>query len=145
MPLISSHLTPTALPGDPQQTTALLVNPPVYDIQYRAEWSQPYRLLRIASLLKKLGCKRHELFDFMEAPGEKRKMTQRRIAPGRLFDTLSPILNNVDYFLSDIGVFKMLKRNGFEEFVRQRLINAELSRGLADAQCSKTPSTRVIR
>jgi hypothetical protein len=28
--------------------------------------------------------------------------------PGRLFDILHPILNNVNYIMSDIGVFKML-------------------------------------
>jgi len=42
---------------------------------------------RASRLLKKLGYKHRELFDFMEAPGEKRKMTQRCVAPGRLFDT----------------------------------------------------------
>ncbi|MBM3298970.1 MAG: hypothetical protein FJY85_03350, partial [Deltaproteobacteria bacterium] len=65
------------LPGDPQQKTALLINPPVYDMQYWAEWSQPYGLLRIARLLghpstssgRGLGYKRRELFDFMAAPG----------------------------------------------------------------------------
>jgi hypothetical protein len=85
MSIISSHFTPIALPGDPTQKTALLINPPVYDTQYWAEWSQPYGLLRIASLLKKLGYERRELFDFMEAPGEKRKVALRRIAPSESF------------------------------------------------------------
>lgn len=84
---------PTDLPGDSAQKTALLINPPVYDTQYWAEWSQPYGLLRIARLLGNLGYKRRELFDFMEAPGEKRKVAQRRIAPGESFiekDTPDP-------------------------------------------------------
>src|SRR5947207_466171 len=34
---------------------ALLINPPVYDAQYWARWSQPAGLLRIATLLKKKG------------------------------------------------------------------------------------------
>jgi hypothetical protein len=35
--------------GDrPARRTALLINPPVYDTQYWAEWAQPYGLLRIA-------------------------------------------------------------------------------------------------
>ena len=34
---------------------ALLLNPPVYDTQYWAEWSQPYGLLRIAALLRRAG------------------------------------------------------------------------------------------
>src|SRR6266700_1209672 len=31
---------------------ALLINPPVYDAQYWARWSQPAGLLRIATLLR---------------------------------------------------------------------------------------------
>jgi len=62
-----------------------LINPPVYDVQYWAQWSQPYGLLRIARLLDKLGYKRRELFDFMEASGEKRTVSKRRIAPGESF------------------------------------------------------------
>lgn len=34
---------------------ALLINPPVYDAQYWARWSQPAGLLRIATLLRKKG------------------------------------------------------------------------------------------
>jgi hypothetical protein len=71
--------------GDPAEKTALLINPPVYDTQYWAEWSQPYGLLRIAHLLGNVGYKRRELFDFMEARGETRKVVQRRIAPGESF------------------------------------------------------------
>jgi len=89
---ISSDLRVQSLPGDPTGKTALLINPPVYDTQYWSEWSQPYGLLRIARLLANLGYKRRELFDFterprqgMEAPSEKRKVAQRRIAPGESF------------------------------------------------------------
>src|SRR5947208_4446567 len=57
----------STLPGNPKRKTALLINPPVYDTQYWAEWSQPYGLLRIAALLKKKDYKRVTLFDFMEA------------------------------------------------------------------------------
>ena len=84
---------PTDLPGDPTRKTALLINPPVYDTQYWAEWSQPYGLLRIARLLGNLGYRRRELFDFMEALNEKRTVAQRRIAPGESFvekDTPDP-------------------------------------------------------
>ncbi len=82
---ILSNFHPADLPGDPAQKTALLINPPVYDTQYWAEWSQPYGLLRIARLLAQLGYKRRELFDFMEATGEKRTVARRRIAPGESF------------------------------------------------------------
>ena len=34
---------------------ALLINPPVYDVQYWAEWSQPHGLLKIGSYLKQQG------------------------------------------------------------------------------------------
>ncbi len=123
MPLISSHLTPTALPGDPQQKTALLVNPPVYDTQYWAEWSQPYGLLRIARLLGNLGYKRRELFDFMEAPGEKRKVTQRRIAPGESFvEKNTPDPKSPPYRIEKAGqaldLWKYHFGKGWDEFDR---------------------------
>jgi hypothetical protein len=41
--------------------------------------------LRIARLLGNLGYERREFFDFMEAPGEKRVVARRRIAPGESF------------------------------------------------------------
>ncbi len=44
---------------------ALLINPPVYDAQYWARWSQPAGLLRIATLLKTKGY-RVDLVDCME-------------------------------------------------------------------------------
>src|SRR5216683_3179723 len=39
----------------PGKRRALLINPPVYDAQYWARWSQPAGLLRIATLLKQRG------------------------------------------------------------------------------------------
>jgi radical SAM superfamily enzyme YgiQ (UPF0313 family) len=60
------------LSDDPKQKTALLIAPPIYDTQYWSQWSQPYGLLRIATLLKKHNYKHVKLFDFMEVyPGEK--------------------------------------------------------------------------
>src|SRR5947209_144214 len=44
---------------------ALLINPPVYDAQYWARWSQPAGLLRIATLLDRKGYK-VKLVDCME-------------------------------------------------------------------------------
>ena len=85
MAKIVSNFRTTDLPGDPIHKTALLINHPVYDTQYWAEWSQPYGLLRIARLLGNLRYKRRELFDFMEARGEKRIVARRRIAPGEAF------------------------------------------------------------
>ena len=67
-----------SLSGHPQDKTAILINPPVYDTQYWAQWSQPYGLLRIASLLRQRGYRRVELFDFMEV-NEKGKVHQHRI------------------------------------------------------------------
>jgi radical SAM superfamily enzyme YgiQ (UPF0313 family) len=68
------------LGGCPSRRSALLINPPVYDTQYWAEWSQPYGLLRIATLLKKYRYKRVELFDFMETD-EQGKVHDHRINP----------------------------------------------------------------
>ena len=84
---IVHHFDPDKLEGRAQDKTALLINPPVYDTQYWAEWSQPYGLLRVASLLGRLGYTRRELFDFMEAPGDavRRTVTKRRIAPEESF------------------------------------------------------------
>src|SRR2546425_12482124 len=39
----------------PGTRRALLINPPVYDAQYWARWSQPAGLLRIATLLQRRG------------------------------------------------------------------------------------------
>jgi len=60
-------------------TAALLINPPVYDTQYWAEWSQPYGLLRIASWLKRRGYKKLWFFDFLET-GPDRKVPRHRIS-----------------------------------------------------------------
>lgn len=74
-----------ALPGNSCQKTAILINPPVYDTQYWAEWSQPYGLLRIASLLRAKGYRCIELFDFMETD-ERRKAPARRISSDESYD-----------------------------------------------------------
>jgi len=64
---ISRRFSVNDLPVNPRRKTALLINPPVYDTQYWAEWSQPYGLLRIASLLKQYRYKHIDFYDFMEA------------------------------------------------------------------------------
>src|SRR5437764_9311331 len=52
---IISDATFEVEPGRGGARRALLLNPPVYDAQYWARWSQPAGLLRIATLLKKKG------------------------------------------------------------------------------------------
>lgn len=84
MARIQYHFKSAKLPGNPRRKTALLINPPVYDTQFWAEWSQPYGLLRIARMLGNLKYKQRELFDFMETD-EKRTVTRRRISPGESF------------------------------------------------------------
>lgn len=64
---IDRHFCLKSLDGDPQKKVALLINPPIYDTQYWAEWSQPYGLVRIAALLRKHRYRRIAFFDFMEA------------------------------------------------------------------------------
>lgn len=64
---ISRNFSVASLAGDPRRKTALLINPPVYDTQYWAEWSQPYGLVRISALLRKQNYKHIDFFDFMEA------------------------------------------------------------------------------
>ncbi len=76
--------SPRDLPGDPRQKTALLINPPLYDTQYWAEWAQPYGLLRLVALLRKYGYRRIEFFDFLETD-EKRQVPSQRINPGESY------------------------------------------------------------
>jgi len=38
---------------------ALLINPPIYDTQYWARWSQPHGLLKVATWLRKKKYKKH--------------------------------------------------------------------------------------
>lgn len=76
---IISNFSLSNLDGDPADKTALLINPPVYDTQYWARWSQPYGLLRIASLLRDAGYKRRELYDFMQVD-EKGHVHHHRIS-----------------------------------------------------------------
>jgi radical SAM superfamily enzyme YgiQ (UPF0313 family) len=52
----------------PGTRRALLINPPVYDAQYWARWSQPAGLLRIATLLKQCGYA-IDFVDCMETDG----------------------------------------------------------------------------
>ncbi|GFP21960.1 hypothetical protein HKBW3S06_01186, partial [Candidatus Hakubella thermalkaliphila] len=73
------------LSKNPRQKSALLINPPVYDTQYWAEWSQPYGILRIGALLKKHHYKRIELFDFMETD-ETGKVHRHKINPEESYE-----------------------------------------------------------
>jgi len=58
----ATYTIPTPAPGG---RGALLINPPVYDTQYWARWSQPAGLLRIATLLRERGYELR-LLDCME-------------------------------------------------------------------------------
>jgi len=69
---------------DRRKKTALLINPPVYDTQYWAEWSQPYGLLRIGAWLRNLKYKRVVLFDFLETD-EARRVPSHRIRPDETY------------------------------------------------------------
>lgn len=57
---------------------ALLINPPIYDTQYWARWSQPHGLLRIGTFLKNLNYETY-LLDCLQ-PNEKRKVRYKRQA-----------------------------------------------------------------
>lgn len=54
-PINFSNFSPTFQPSLGRPRRALLINPPIYDTQYYAEWSLPHGLLKIASYLKNLG------------------------------------------------------------------------------------------
>lgn len=82
------------LSGNPRKKSALLINPPVYDTQYWAEWSQPYGLLRIAALLKKHDYKKLWLYDFMEADTD-RKVRNHRINPHETYEGMNRPEGNI--------------------------------------------------
>ena len=85
MPKIVRRFHVQQLPGVTGKKVAVLVNPPVYDTQYWARWSQPYGLLRIAGLLRRHGYRQLALFDFMQT-NAKGKVAQCRINPGEAYD-----------------------------------------------------------
>ena len=55
---------------------ALLINPPIYDTQYWARWSQPHGLLKVATWLKEKGYTDLRLIDCL-ATDEKRQVPER--------------------------------------------------------------------
>jgi hypothetical protein len=83
MSMIARKFEIASLPGSSSRKSALLINPPVYDTQYWAEWSQPYGLVRIAALLRSNAYKRIDFFDFMEATtaSSGSNATLKRIVP----------------------------------------------------------------
>ncbi len=67
---------------DPSQVlrgakSAILINPPIYDTQYWAYWSQPHGLLKVAAWLRKNGYTQLRLIDCL-ATDKKRRVRQRR-------------------------------------------------------------------
>src|SRR5436189_4362928 len=56
--------------------SAILINPPIYDTQYWAYWSQPHGLLKVATWLRKNGYKNLRLIDCL-VTNEKRRVRQR--------------------------------------------------------------------
>jgi radical SAM superfamily enzyme YgiQ (UPF0313 family) len=57
--------------------SALLINPPIYDTQYWAHWSQPHGLLKVASWLRNNDYRDIRLLDCL-ATNEKRKVSFRK-------------------------------------------------------------------
>lgn len=81
--ILNEHTLP--LPSYPNGTrSAVLINPPVYDTQYWARWSQPAGLLRIATMLKSKGYEL-TLIDCMEtnANGMVPKRQRKEEASGK--------------------------------------------------------------
>jgi hypothetical protein len=101
-----------SLPGEPNQKTALLIAPPIYDTQYWGQWSQPYGLLRIAALLHKYNYKRLDLFDFMETKSGERTH-QHRINPNESFiekdDPCRPIKPHSITKPGDAGILELYR------------------------------------
>lgn len=120
------------LPGNPRRKTALLINPPVYDTQYWAEWSQPYGLLRIGALLKQYRYKHIDFYDFMEATPQtedpsdalgKRLVPKRRIHCDKSYAELDGITFKARPYLIEkngqtLKLFKYHFGKPWEEFER---------------------------
>lgn len=70
-------------PPSGKDKRALLLNPPVYDTRYWDRWSQPYGLLRVATLLRRLGY-RTELIDCLESSpkGRVRRSVKGKVTVG---------------------------------------------------------------
>jgi radical SAM superfamily enzyme YgiQ (UPF0313 family) len=78
---IATNTTFSVTSGRPGFRRALLLNPPVYDAQYWARWSQPAGLLRIAALLQSKGY-RVDLIDCMETDRKGHVPKSRRYEGG---------------------------------------------------------------
>lgn len=52
--------------------TALLINPPIYDTQYWARWSQPHGLLKVATWLRSKGYRQLRLLDCLATDRNRR-------------------------------------------------------------------------
>jgi len=83
----------------PGQRRILLFNPPVYDAQYWARWSQPAGLLRIATLLKSLGY-HLDLIDCMDtdARGNVKKTFHRNVDNKQMIVERGNIIRRVWHF-----------------------------------------------
>jgi len=57
--------------------SAILINPPIYDTQYWAYWSQPHGLLKVATWLRKNGYENLRLIDCL-ATDDRRRVRQHR-------------------------------------------------------------------
>lgn len=69
---------------------ALLINPPLYDTQYWAHWSQPHGLLKVATWLRTQGYTDLRLIDCV-APDAKRRVAKRvaeRVVRGNVTKTM---------------------------------------------------------
>jgi len=79
---VVSNATFSVASGRPGFRRALLINPPVYDAQYWARWSQPAGLLRLAALLKHQGY-HVDLVDCMETDAKGHVSKSRRLVDGQ--------------------------------------------------------------
>lgn len=97
--LVLSHeeFDPPSVPAGTKRV--LLLNPPVYDAQYWARWSQPAGLLRIATLLKSRGYM-VDLIDCMETDQQGYvKKIRHRLAGGVMHDVMrDDVLKRVWHF-----------------------------------------------
>ncbi len=124
---IDRHFDIGSLPGRPRTKSALLINPPVYDTQYWAEWSQPYGLLRIAALLEKHRYQKLWFYDFMET-GEDRKVASQRIHPDESYWELNAPEKRIEpiRIQKNGESLELYKRhfgkpwNDFEEWLKRR-------------------------
>lgn len=90
-------------------TRALLINPPIYDTQYWAYWSQPHGLLKVATWLRANGYQELRLIDCLAT--DKKRHVRKRFRNAVIRDNITKRLYQFGMSLEELE--KQLRENAF--------------------------------